>query len=1042
MPPSSPPAAATLLTLRGSTVARIHTVLSFVAFSSALLLGSALHFQKIVKNDVAGWPQEWFPSVSATIGDWYPERNLFQILIALTSGPRFALLALSHLLNRTASTSSLPAILLVTGIVRTLSCGGWVYITSSDDHDVHDVLMILYIACNIPWMWGGALLAQGKIRRRRILVASAFWLSLIPMVHFFVQHKVHRIPGAYTRYAFFEWSLIFTDVLYDSISEVQIRESNLQVTIEIPSMPNQAATRKDEEIEKAATTDSEPTASSPAPIAANNPVTSESSIKPADGSSGFYRLATARPFLSFASDVYFAYQSWTILTGLPVTLFYFSVWKLALAGPEFSSLATLAPLLLGIPEVMDWARTNGGRATLAGLASVTGVGLWWVESVWGRLAGVAVAAGCAAVKWAVEWESEERAYHAVVTLTGLLVSALSKHLNDGNNPAWPIVDEKSGGYHKPILVLALLALLELATRPASSSFPESVAPSPSTPAPSRKNPPSSSIPSPSEPWFLPGLALGALIYSLHERLADPSTLIAWSWTGYPVTGPHPHVHAGLTLFAQALGLTLGLLLSSSSRSTVVSPLTSSVRGQTQNTTSNLFTHPLVFALGHFSAYTLLTYTSWRGYFGGLAHAVFLMASAPHVIQQAGSAARARGAGRVFGVAWLTWIVFIFIGTFTVAYAFVPGAMPFREKTNLVLAAQLALLASSFSWRAVLSPFSLSQLPALPPLPVSTRKFTASTLVAILLAALAVPLARPLPPAPVPTARHSRARIVNAGIWTVHFGIDDSGRDSQRRVRDLVRDMELDVLGLLETDLHRPVFGGRDITRVLAQDLGYYVDIGPGPNKHTWGCALLSKFPILKSTHHLLPSPDGELAPAIEAILDVYGVNVTVVSLSEETPLDRELQATELARIMSASYPQPVIFLGYVVTKPHDERPAPYNIMVTDGRVYDIDEDDLDRWCEYILYRGLYRTAYARVSRSTITDTELQIGQFVVPRYGFTVGAASKEDRYLRAWKEDLPVEHWFPPEYYGDVQSGGVRGHFYHVFDTPLYYKIPAIAVL
>jgi hypothetical protein len=40
---------------------------------------------------------------------------------------------------------------------------------------------------------------------------------------------------------------------------------------------------------------------------------------------------------------------------------------------------------------------------------------------------------------------------------------------------------------------------------------------------------------------------------------------------------------------------------------------------------------------------------------------------------------------------------------------------------------------------------------------------------------------------------------------------------------------------------------------------------------------------------------------------------------EETPLDRELQATELARIMSASYPDPLIFLGYVVTSPHAER---------------------------------------------------------------------------------------------------------------------------
>lgn len=41
-------------------------------------------------------------------------------------------------------------------------------------------------------------------------------------------------------------------------------------------------------------------------------------------------------------------------------------------------------------------------------------------------------------------------------------------------------------------------------------------------------------------------------------------------------------------------------------------------------------------------------------------------------------------------------------------------------------------------------------------------------------------------------------------------------------------------------------------------------------------AFMIQFPILKSTHHLLPSPDGELAPAIEAILDIYGVNVTVI----------------------------------------------------------------------------------------------------------------------------------------------------------------------
>lgn len=93
-------------------------------------------------------------------------------------------------------------------------------------------------------------------------------------------------------------------------------------------------------------------------------------------------------------------------------------------------------------------------------------------------------------------------------------------------------------------------------------------------------------------------------------------------------------------------------------------------------------------------------------------------------------------------------------------------------------------------------------------------------------------------------------------------------------------------------------------------------------------------------------------------------------------------------------------------------------MVTDGRVHDIDKSDMDRWCEYIFYRGVDRTAYARISRGSVTDTEMQVGQFVVPRYvGTTTGEEEvpEADRYLRGWKEDLPKEHvrpFFTPSFY------------------------------
>jgi hypothetical protein len=91
-------------------------------------------------------------------------------------------------------------------------------------------------------------------------------------------------------------------------------------------------------------------------------------------------------------------------------------------------------------------------------------------------------------------------------------------------------------------------------------------------------------------------------------------------------------------------------------------------------------------------------------------------------------------------------------------------------------------------------------------------------------------------------------------------------------------------------------------------------------------------------------------------------------------------------------------------------------------MHDIDFDDKDRWngrplilihffadlllrCEYILYRGLYRTSYARLSRSTVTDTELQIGQFMLPRHGMSVRNDTEAARYIRSYKESLPPDH-------------------------------------
>ncbi|KAF8588899.1 hypothetical protein K439DRAFT_1334281 [Ramaria rubella] len=1007
--------------LSASYVSKAHTICASAAFLSALIIASRLHYRKVVKNEVAGYPDEWWPSVSATIGDWYPERSVFQILIALTAGPRFMLIFCWWLLTRSTA-SSFPTLVAISGVVRTFSCGGWVYITSSDDHVAHDILMISYMILNLPWMIGSILCTPkpNTVTRRH-----RFFLLIVPMVYLFIQHKVQRVPGAYTKYSLCEWLLILADVWFDSITakDFSVLEVRVEIRRTVITLP---------------TKEIEPQPSTPKSVSPAVPQTeSKKRISSNDASASFldafhwrFSLLTGsawRPVYTFGADVYLAYVWWTIFTSLAPSLFYFSVWQLSISGQEISLISTLSPVFLGVGSVRAVLNTRSGRTGLQAL-SIVGLIAYKLEDPSMRLFAVSIANISGSLLKAVEWSEPQNAErNGIVLVLGLIISSLSKLVNNSVNPTWPIVDGRSGGWNKTGLFIAMLAIWEYATRdslrvvlrcqkaPAPSDKLAGSASEVKDTSTHNSSQPAELTSGPLSHWSLPTIGLGGLIFSLHCLFTDSGTIIANSWSGYPVTGPQPGLHGYLTLIA----LSLGVLIPCSNVKTVVF-------------------HPLWMALGALSTYIMYKWQDWPGYIAGLFLAIFLSSLVPGMINIA-AVHGTFSPGKVYVTTWLVVCILYLADIWTVAYAFVPAGWILRERTDVVLTMQVATLGLGFIpvWRQLPSPLLFSSVE--PAFGRQVRHLLAMSILASFLATTAwLPTQPPMP-------HHSAERLITAGIWTVHFGIDNAGRESQYRMRDLIKDMELDVVGLLETDLQRVVFGNRDLTRVIAQDLGYYVDIGPGPNSHTWGAVLLSKFPILKSTHHLLPSPHGELAPAISAVLDVWGQNITVVvshNGQEEDALDRELQSTELARLMADTYPTPVLFLGYVVTKPLAARPNPYEILVTDGLVHDIDEEDWDRWCEYILYRGLYRVSYARVSRSTITDTELQVGKFVVPKIGHPVVNASREDRYLRTFRETLPTAMWFPDDFLVTVNPDGVRGHFYHVHTWPLYYNLPPNAVV
>lgn len=661
---------------------------------------------------------------------------------------------------------------------------------------------------------------------------------------------------------------------------------------------------------------------------------------------------------------------------------------MGISGFEAFVMSTISPVLLGVPFLRRLILRN---LRAIHLLSLTGLLAFVVTNPVVRLSTVGFAVWMQCLAWAATFYSESvhegrLESRILALLSGLLMSAIVKFMWQTNNPIWPIMHAENGGWNLTGLVLAVPAALRFTRRRTLNSGDADQIKDGSN--------------------ILAALSLGGLFFGLHSLLSDTSTMILWVWDGYPIRGPTANTSAWYTIFAMTGGILLGLF-------------------RPQLVQSYSF-----YAIGCVGATVLTYFHHWFGYLGALTTATFLMAVAFPIISNASK----KNPAATFGLGFFFYNFMVLFHVWVVAYAFVPGGPLVREHTDWVMMTTWLLIGAGFldinniknSRRAGKRPVTASA-------PKPHRKYHLTSMGVLNLLFLGAAFLR------FPTndykPHHPDKNLITAGIWTIHFSLDNDMWSSEVRMRDLVKELELDVVGLLETDNQRIIMGNRDTSQYLAEDLGMYVDYGPGPNKHTWGAVLLSKFPILNSTHHLLPSPVGELAPAIHATIEAYGRLVDVFvfhSGQEEDPEDRRLQTEYLSNLMGTVTNRPAILLSYLVTKPGQGN---YQTYVSEiSGMHDIDPTDWDRWCEYILYKGLKRTGYARVSRSTITDTELQVGKFVVPKTDeelVRIKGLDEELRDRRVPEGELDGELRFPEMFKGE----GRRGHAYHVFKEPRYFN-------
>lgn len=213
-------------------------------------------------------------------------------------------------------------------------------------------------------------------------------------------------------------------------------------------------------------------------------------------------------------------------------------------------------------------------------------------------------------------------------------------------------------------------------------------------------------------------------------------------------------------------------------------------------------------------------------------------------------------------------------------------------------------------------------------------------------------------------------------WNIHS-------EGPERLAEAIEESGADVVALQEVDVYRQRSGCRHQAFDIAERLGMSARLGANIRSGEecgngqpalYGDALLSRHPIIEWEHTLLPNSGGEQRGLLEAVLDVGGSRVRVVSthLEYASGSERHDQAEAVVDHLAGSA-EPVVVMGDLNGEPHDSGLAPLRDAFTDtweaagsGDGYTNPSRSPRRRIDYVFFRGLGAAA-AEVLGSTASD---------------------------------------------------------------------------